>query len=117
MRTWRPMHAAVGCTAIPVNKPAFMLAKNKILSPFMQLIITYFTINTHNKLLVEPVYKDSFGTQPMFSHTKNPITLIRIRDHLNYVDCIGYLFSIHNRIRFLTGDIKFENKEHTEYVK
>lgn len=39
------------------------------------------------------------------------------KDKLSYVDCIGYVFSVQNGIKFLTGDQKFENKEHVEFVK
>ena len=39
------------------------------------------------------------------------------KDSLSYVDCIGYIFSVQNGIKFLTGDIKFGNKGNTEFVK
>ena len=39
------------------------------------------------------------------------------RDNLSYVDCMGYIFCVENKIMFLTGDIKFENMKNVEYVK
>jgi predicted nucleic acid-binding protein len=39
------------------------------------------------------------------------------KDNLSYVDCIGYIFSQQNGIKFLTGDRKFENKHGVEFVK
>ncbi len=39
------------------------------------------------------------------------------KDNLSYVDCIGYAFSQQNGIKFLTGDIKFQNKEGVEFAK
>ncbi len=39
------------------------------------------------------------------------------KENLSYVDCLGYIFSIRNRINFLTGDIKFKDKPGVEFVK
>src|SRR3989338_10548536 len=39
------------------------------------------------------------------------------KDKLSYVDCIGYIFSQENEMKFLTGDQKFENKIGVEFVK
>ncbi|MFH0837614.1 MAG: PIN domain-containing protein [Candidatus Aenigmatarchaeota archaeon] len=39
------------------------------------------------------------------------------KDNLSYTDCIGYMFSLQNKIRFLTGDIKFKNIQNVEFVK
>ncbi len=39
------------------------------------------------------------------------------KENLSYIDCLGYLFAIKNKIRFLTGDEKFENKPGVEFVK
>ena len=39
------------------------------------------------------------------------------KDSLSYIDCIGYIFSLQNRIRFLTGDIKFKNIANVEFVR
>lgn len=38
------------------------------------------------------------------------------KENLSYVDCIGYVFSVKNNIRFLTGDIKFRERLHVLYV-
>ena len=45
------------------------------------------------------------------------IKLANRKDKVNYVDCIGYAFSLKNNILFLTGDSKFENKRGVEFVK
>lgn len=39
------------------------------------------------------------------------------KSNLSYVDCIGYIFSQQNGIKFLTGDIKFKDKQNVEFVK
>jgi predicted nucleic acid-binding protein len=39
------------------------------------------------------------------------------KEHLSYVDCIGYSLAKEFGIRFLTGDQKFKNKENVEFVK
>ena len=36
---------------------------------------------------------------------------------LSYVDCIGYVFAIEHKIKFLTGDRQFEEMENVEFVK
>ena len=45
------------------------------------------------------------------------LKLIHKKDNLSYTDCIGYIYSIENEIMFLTGDIKFKNFDHVEFVK
>ena len=37
--------------------------------------------------------------------------------NLSYIDCIGYIIAIKKRIKFLTGDMEFENINNVEYVK
>ncbi len=39
------------------------------------------------------------------------------KEKLSYVDCIGYSLAKLLKIKFLTGDQKFESKENVEYVK
>jgi predicted nucleic acid-binding protein len=39
------------------------------------------------------------------------------KEHLSYVDCIGYALAQELDIKFLTGDQKFETKENVEFVK
>jgi len=39
------------------------------------------------------------------------------KDNLSYTDCIGYVFSLENDMKFLTGDSKFENKVGVEFAK
>lgn len=36
---------------------------------------------------------------------------------LSYVDCIGYIFAMENKLKFLTGDDAFEKMENVEFVK
>lgn len=36
---------------------------------------------------------------------------------LSYIDCIGYAIALEKEIKFLTGDIGFENLNNVEYVK
>ena len=39
------------------------------------------------------------------------------KEHLSYVDCIGYALAQELGVKFLTGDNKFESKENVEFVK
>jgi predicted nucleic acid-binding protein len=39
------------------------------------------------------------------------------KEHLSYVDCIGWAKAKELGIKFLTGDEKFEDKDNVEFVK
>ena len=36
---------------------------------------------------------------------------------LSYVDCIGYILALENKIKFLTGDRQFKDMENVEFVR
>ncbi len=36
---------------------------------------------------------------------------------LSYIDCIGYIIALEKQIKFLTGDMGFENLDNVEYIK
>ncbi|OGI64939.1 hypothetical protein A2642_02440 [Candidatus Nomurabacteria bacterium RIFCSPHIGHO2_01_FULL_39_10] len=37
--------------------------------------------------------------------------------NLSFFDCIGYLFSLHHNIKFVTGDKEFRHKENVEFIQ
>ena len=39
------------------------------------------------------------------------------KEKLSYVDCLGYVMARKFKMKFLTGDVKFENKDNVEFVK
>ena len=39
------------------------------------------------------------------------------KEKLSLTDCVGYILSLKNNMKFLTGDEKFENKKNVEFVK
>ena len=39
------------------------------------------------------------------------------KKNLSYTDCIGYIYAIKNKLKFLTGDKEFENMPNVEFVK
>jgi len=39
------------------------------------------------------------------------------KQDLSYTDCIGYIYSKRNNLKFLTGDSKFEHLPFVEFVK
>ncbi|RLG16084.1 type II toxin-antitoxin system VapC family toxin [Candidatus Pacearchaeota archaeon] len=39
------------------------------------------------------------------------------KDKLSMTDCIGYCVAKRNKLKFLTGDEKFKNKDNVEFVK
>ncbi len=43
--------------------------------------------------------------------------LNNIKKRLSYVDCLGYIVALENKIKFLTGDKEFEFFDNVEFVK
>ena len=43
--------------------------------------------------------------------------LLNKKDDLSYIDCMGYVYSLENNIKFLTGDMKFKDIFGVEYIK
>ena len=41
----------------------------------------------------------------------------RSKDKLSMTDCIGYVVAKRNRLKFLTGDEKFEDMDNVEFIK
>ena len=39
------------------------------------------------------------------------------KKNLSYTDCIGYIYAIKNKLKFLTGDKEFENMPNVEFAK
>jgi len=39
------------------------------------------------------------------------------KKNLSFFDCVGYIFSVKNKINFLTGDKEFESLPSVEFVK
>ena len=39
------------------------------------------------------------------------------KENLSLTDCLGYILALKNKVKFLTGDEKFENKKNVEFVK
>jgi len=40
-----------------------------------------------------------------------------IKEKLSYIDCLGYIIALRNKIKFLTGDEKFRDMKNAEFVK
>lgn len=41
----------------------------------------------------------------------------RKKDKLSFIDCLGYILSIKNNLKFLTGDKEFEKQPNVEFAK
>ena len=39
------------------------------------------------------------------------------KKNLSYTDCIGYIYALENKMRFLTGDREFKDMKNVEFVK
>ena len=37
--------------------------------------------------------------------------------NLSFFDCVGYIYALENKIKFVTGDKEFENLENVEFIK
>lgn len=40
-----------------------------------------------------------------------------LKQRLSFIDCIGYILAKKKKIKFLTGDEKFRNRDNVEFVK
>lgn len=39
------------------------------------------------------------------------------KEKLSFFDCVGYIFSLENNLKFVTGDTGFKGKEGVEFIK
>jgi len=39
------------------------------------------------------------------------------KENLSFFDCVGYIYSLENNLKFVTGDQAFEHKEGVEFIK
>lgn len=63
-------------------------------------------------------FKDSENEVPdeiLFKAMK--FRLANKKKALSYADCIGYIFALENKMKFLTGDDAFRGMENVEFVK
>ena len=84
-------------------------------SDYNLMELYYAFLRDYSKKIAEKYFEfwSNFVVQIPHDIIKNAMKfkLAGRKDNLSYVDCIGYIFSVQNGIKFLTGDAKFENKE------
>ena len=39
------------------------------------------------------------------------------KENLSIFDCVGYIYSVQNKMRFVTGDKAFEKRPHVEFIR
>ena len=81
----------------------------------------YHFLNDYNEETADKYLKlySEFVIPISYNSIKNGMLfkLKNKKDKLSYVDCIGYALAVELRIKFLTGDKKFKDKDDVEFVK
>lgn len=104
------------------NKSYEKYKKEKFIITILNLIeLHYFMLKNNG---------EDFAREIMIDYSKFiiPVTLKIIEEanifrlkhkkkDISTTDAIGYVLSLRNNIKFLTGDIKFENMDDVEFVK
>ena len=93
-------------------------------------IITYFNLmEIYYSLLLDNASKDAidqitvlFANKIVKPELKECLEAVEFKQkhkskNLSYVDCLGYIMARNRRLKFLTGDEKFEKMDNVEFVK
>ena len=97
-------------------------SKEKIVITVFNLVeIYYYALREYSELEANEIYEryklfvvkisDSILKQAMAFRKK-----YKKRD-FSYADCVGYIYSLKNKIKFLTGDEGFKGMKNVEFVK
>ncbi|MBS3099228.1 hypothetical protein J4462_03380 [Candidatus Pacearchaeota archaeon] len=83
--------------------------------------IYYSVLNSFDEKIADEIYEAYKGAVVEISDKilKKAIKF-RVENKkrdLSYADCIGYIYSLENGIKFLTGDKEFEGLKGVEFVK
>ena len=71
--------------------------------------VAEFYYNRYRQFVID--VEDSIINKAMIFRVQNK------NKDLSYVDCIGYIFAIEKKIKFLTGDIQFKEMGNVEFVR
>ena len=97
------------------------LEKILITSTYNLMELYYAFLRDYNEEIADKYFEvwSSFIIHIPNETIKNAMKfkLIHKKDNLSYTDCIGYIYSVQNGIKFLTGDMKFKNKEQVEFAQ
>lgn len=93
---------------------------NILLSMLNLMELAYFLLREHRDDEIDEVV--SRLSKFVIPYTKEIlVTAAKMKycykkEKLSYVDCIGYLLAKQHRVKFLTGDSKFKDKENVKFV-
>jgi len=108
-----------------------LIRGNKNYEPYLDKILLVTQLNLmelYYSLLKNEGMKTANELYDFFSTRTIPISNLSIvygmhfklkfaKEKLSYVDCVGYALAHLMKIKFLTGDQKFENKKNVEFIK
>lgn len=97
------------------------LNKNAIFTVFNLAELYLSVLNHHGKEKADKVYEQYKNSVVEIDDETLKEAMIfkkeRKKKNLSYADCIGYVYSKRNNMKFLTGDKEFQNLENVEFVK
>lgn len=104
------------------NKAYFKFKDVKIVTNALHLAeVYYFFLRTNNEQTADYwINNISFSfieITPKISIKASKFRYKNKKIKLSYADCIGYLTSLENNMKFITGDKQFEKFEDVEFVK
>ena len=85
------------------------------------LEVYYWLLNKFGKKAADKFYDETVSyTIEISDEIIKEAMAFRIQNkqkNLSYADCIGYVLTKANSLRFLTGDVQFESVDNVEFVK
>ena len=105
------------------NNPNYLkfIGEDVVTSKFNLVELTYITLVELGEESAKKVFqrfKDAevdIDDEILFKAVK--FRLKHKKKSLSYADCIGYIFALENKLKFLTGDHAFEGMNSVEFVK
>ncbi len=87
-----------------------------IMAEFYEIILRNYNEQTANYVLekfrhfITPVKMEILIKAVKFRHENK-------KQNLSFFDCVGYIFALENKMKFVTGDKEFKDKENVEFIK
>jgi len=105
------------------GNPAYAKYINEpvILTIFNLVEVYWFALNEYGEKEAEQIY-EQYRKSVVKINDETIKDAIKFRKknkkrNLSYADCIGYIYSIKNKLLFLTGDKEFKNISNVEFMR
>lgn len=97
-------------------------SKEKIVITVFNLVeIYYYALREYSELEANEIYERyKHSVVKISDSVLKEATVFRRKyksKDLSYADCIGYVYALKNKIKFLTGDKGFKGMKNVEFVK